>query len=90
MENVFEFINILYVATILVILVLLIFAIISFIKPQDVLFQVWYIIAATFCCGFLSSVILINYSSKSAIIWPILIMTHVLGKALELRKQLRR
>jgi len=90
MENAFEFMNILYVATVLAILVLLIFAILSFLKPQDALFQVWYVVAATFCCGFISSVILINYSSKSAVIWPLLIMTHVLGKAIEIRKILRR
>lgn len=88
MENGFEFINILYVTAVSAVLALLIFAVISFLKPQNLKFQIWYILIASFACGIIASVVLINFSSKSALIWPVLFMIHVVNKAMEIKKLL--
>ena len=90
MENGFEFMNIHYVVTVVAVLLLLIFAIISFFKPQNLIFQIWYVVVVSFCCGIISSVVLINFTSKSAVIWPLFIMIHVAGKANDIRKHLSR
>ncbi len=80
--------NIGYITAIISVLLLLIFAILSFIKTRDIKFQVIYIVVATFNIGVISSIILINYDAKSALIWPILFLFHVISKAREVIKNI--
>ncbi|MEI6596132.1 MAG: hypothetical protein WCO28_11265 [Bacteroidota bacterium] len=80
--------NIGYTTAIISVLLLLIFGILSFIKTRDIKFQVIYIVVASFNIGIISSIILINYDNKSALIWPILFLFHVASKAREIMKDL--
>lgn len=82
--------NIAYVTAIISVLVLLVFAILSFVKARDLRFQVAYIVVASFHIGVIVSMILINYSSKSAMVWPCLLLIHVATKAMEIARALRR
>jgi len=80
--------NIGYITAIVSVLLLLIFAVLSFIKVKDIKFQVIYIVVATFNIGVISSIILINYDNKSALIWPVLFLFHVISKVREVIKEL--
>ncbi len=80
--------NIGYTTAIISVLLLLIFGILSFIKTRDIKFQVIYIVVASFNIGIISSIILINYDNRSALIWPILFLFHVASKAREIMKDL--
>lgn len=80
--------NIGYITAIISVLLLLIFGILSFIKTRDIKFQVIYIVVASFSIGIISSIILINYDNKSALIWPVLFLFHVASKAREVMKEL--
>ena len=77
-----------YITAIGSLLLLLISAILSFIKTRDIKFQVIYIVVATFNIGVISSIVLINFESKSAVIWPILFLFHVISKVREVMKEL--
>ncbi len=80
--------NIGYITAIISVLLLLIFGILSFIKTRDIKFQVIYIVVASFSIGVISSIILINYDNKSALIWPVLFLFHVASKVREVMKEL--
>jgi hypothetical protein len=82
--------NIAYVTAIISILALLIFAVLSFIKARDMRFQVAYIVVASLNIGVIISMILVNYSSKSALVWPCLLLLHVVNKAAEIAKALKK
>ena len=77
-----------YITAISSLLLLLISAILSFIKTRDIKFQLIYIVVATFNIGVISSIVLINFESKSAVIWPILFLFHVISKVREVMKEL--
>ncbi len=79
-----QYMNIAYLVSIISVLVLLIFAVLSFLNSHNIKFQLIYIVVATFNIGVLVSIILVNYSNESALIWPILLLMHVLIKAREL------
>ncbi len=81
--------NIAYITAIISVLFLLIFAILSFMKSRDMRFQILYIAVASFNIGVIVSIILINYSSKSALIWPGLFMVHIGSKVAEVIKELK-
>lgn len=78
--------NIVYVTAIISILFLFVFAALSFIKASNLRFQLVYIVVATFCIGILTSIILVNYDNKSAVIWPVLFLIHVISKVKEIMK----
>jgi len=80
--------NIIYISAIISILLLLTFTALSFIKSNDYKIQLIYIVVATFNIGIISSIILINYNNKSALIWPGLFLIHVINKVRELMKML--
>jgi len=80
--------NIAYITAILSVLLLLVFALLSFIKANNRKFQLIYIIVSTFCIGIITSIIIINYDNKSAAIWPALFLIHVISKARELMKSI--
>jgi hypothetical protein len=82
--------NIAYVTAIISVLLLLVFAALSFIKSKDLRFQLIYIAVASFNIGIIVSIILINYSSKSALIWPGLFLVHVGSKIMEVMKELKK
>lgn len=81
--------NIAYVTSIISVLILLIFAILSFVYARNIRFQVVYIVVASFTIGVICSIILINYDNKSALIWPALFLLHVINKGNEIRKLLK-
>ena len=80
--------NIAYVTAIFSVLLLLVFAVLSFIKVRDLRFQVIYIVVAAFNIGVISSIILINYDNKSALIWPALFLIQVVSKVREVTRSL--
>jgi hypothetical protein len=80
--------NIAYITAIFSVLVLLVFAVLSFLRADNLKFQVIYIAVATFCSGILASIILVNYDTKSAVIWPVLFLVHVMSKVREVMKNL--
>lgn len=80
--------NIAYIVSIISVLLLLVFAVLSFIKANNLRFQLIYIVVACFNIGVLTSVILINYSSQSALIWPALLLFQVINKVREIYKEL--
>jgi len=80
--------NIAYIVSIAAILFLLIFMALSFFKSQDLKIQLWFVVVATFNVGILTSLILVNYSSKSALIWPALLLIFILNRVLEIKKHL--
>ena len=80
--------NIAYVTAIFSVLLLLVFAVLSFIKARDLRFQVIYIVVATFNIGVISSIILINYDNRSALVWPALFLIQVVSKVREVIKNI--
>jgi uncharacterized membrane protein YfcA len=70
------------------VLILLIFSALSFFQSQNLRFQLWFILIAGINIGILTSLILINYTSKSALIWPGLLLVFIINKVLEIRKYL--
>lgn len=80
--------NTAYLVSIIAVLLLLVFAVLSFTKSNEPRFQLLYVVVATFNIGILVSVILINYSSQSALIWPAFLMLHVLNKVKEIYRRL--
>jgi uncharacterized membrane protein YfcA len=80
--------DIAYIVTISCVLILLIFSALSFFQSQNLRFQLWYILVAGINIGILTSLILVNYTSKSALIWPGLLLVFVVNKVLEIRKYL--
>jgi hypothetical protein len=80
--------NIAYTVSIISVLLLLVFAILSFTNTNNPRFQLLYIVVATFNIGVLVSIILVNYSAQSALIWPALLFIHVINKVRELYKLL--
>ena len=67
---------------------LLVSAIVSFIKSNNLRIQLIYVVIASFSIGVFTSIILLNYSSKAALVWPVLFFLHVINKAKELLKNL--
>lgn len=80
--------NIAYIVSIVSVLFLLAFSALSFFRSQDLRFQLWFVLVASINIGILSSLILVNYTSKSALIWPGLLLIFVISKVLEIRKHL--
>ncbi len=80
--------DIAYIVTISCVLILLIFSALSFFQSQNLRFQLWYILVAGINIGILTSLILVNYTSKSALIWPALLLVFIVNKVLEIRKYL--
>ncbi|MFY8110356.1 MAG: hypothetical protein ACOVO9_15255 [Bacteroidia bacterium] len=80
--------DIAYIVTISSVLILLIFSALSFFQSQNLRFQLWFILIAGINIGILTSLILINYTSKSALIWPGLLLVFIINKVLEIRKYL--
>ncbi|OYU97112.1 MAG: hypothetical protein CFE21_02140 [Bacteroidetes bacterium B1(2017)] len=80
--------NIAYLVSIISVLLLLVFAVLSFSKADNPRFQLLYIVVATFNIGVLVCIIIVNYSSQSALIWPGLLFIHVLNKCRELYRLL--
>ncbi|MDP3929596.1 MAG: hypothetical protein Q8R57_11285 [Bacteroidota bacterium] len=80
--------NIAYIVAISSVLLLLIFAVLSFTKTDNMRFQLIYVVVATFNIGVLASIITINYSNQSALIWPALLLLHVINKVREIYKLL--
>lgn len=80
--------NIAYLVSIISVLLLLVFSVLSFVYAARPGFQLVYIVIATFNIGILVSIILVNYSSQSALIWPALLFLHVLNKCRDLYKLL--
>jgi uncharacterized membrane protein YfcA len=76
------------IVTISSVLILLIFSAFSFFQSQNLRFQLWFILVASLNIGILTSLILVNYSSKSAMIWPLLLLLFVINKVMEIRKYL--
>ncbi|MEI6507709.1 MAG: hypothetical protein WCO54_04445 [Bacteroidota bacterium] len=81
--------NIVYITSIISVLLLLVFIILSIVKTNSLSFQIIYIVVAAFNIGVITSLILINYSNKSAMIWPVLLFMHVISKTITLRKHLK-
>ena len=80
--------DIAYLVTISSVLILLIFSALSFFQSQNLKFQLWFILVAGINIGILTSLILVNYTSKSALIWPALLLIFIINKVLEIRKYL--
>ena len=80
--------NIAYIVSILVVLLLLVTGILSFIKSSDLKIQLLYIVVASFAVGVFTSIILFNLQTKSTLIWPGLILVHVITKIREFYKHL--
>ncbi|MCE2739885.1 MAG: hypothetical protein LW669_00210 [Sphingobacteriales bacterium] len=80
--------NIAYIVAIISVLLLLVFAALSFSKSDNLRFQLIYVVVATFNIGVLVSIITINYNSQSALIWPALLLLHVINKVREIYKLL--
>jgi hypothetical protein len=76
--------NIAYIVSIISVLLLLIFAVLSFTNTNNPRFQLIYIVVATFNIGVLVSIIVVNYTGQSALIWPVLLLIHVINKVREL------
>ena len=81
--------NIIYITAILSVLLLLVFVILSVLKSNNLSFQVIYIVVASFNIGVIASLILLNYDNKSALVWPALLLLHVLTKVVQLRKSIK-
>jgi hypothetical protein len=80
--------NIAYIVAIISVLLLLVFAALSFSKSDNLRFKLIYVVVATFNIGVLVSIITINYNSQSALIWPALLLLHVINKVREIYKLL--
>ncbi|MCF8253934.1 MAG: hypothetical protein K9H61_01085 [Bacteroidia bacterium] len=80
--------NIAYIVSIISVLLLLVFAALSFAYANNPRFQLIYIVVATFNIGILVSIILINYTSQSALVWPALLFLHVVNKVRDLYRML--
>ena len=80
--------NIAYIVAIISVLLLLVFAALSFSKSDNLRFQLIYVVVATFNIGVLVSIITINYNNQSALIWPALLLLHVINKVREIYKLL--
>ncbi|MFY8189730.1 MAG: hypothetical protein ACOVK9_02105, partial [Bacteroidia bacterium] len=70
------------------ILMLLVFGILSFIKTDNLRFQLIYVVVATFNIAVLATIIGISYNNQSALIFPALLLLHVVNKAKEIYKML--
>jgi hypothetical protein len=80
--------NIAYIVSIISVLLLLVFAALSFAYASNPRFQLIYVVVATLNIGILVSIILINYTSQSALVWPALLFLHVVNKVRDLYKML--
>ena len=80
--------NIAYIVSIISVLLLLVFAVLSFTNANSPRFQLLYIVVATLNIGILVSIIIVNYASQSALVWPALLFIHVIIKVRELYRML--
>lgn len=51
--------------------------------------QLVFVVVASFNIGVISCIILVNYESKSALIWPGLFVIMLVNKVIEISKNLR-
>lgn len=80
--------NIAVITTIFSVIMLLIFTALSLIKTQNMLLQLVFVVVASFNIGVISCIILVNYESKSALIWPGLFVIMLVNKVIEISKNL--
>lgn len=81
--------NIAVITAIFSVIMLLIFTALSLIKTQNMVLQLVFVVVASFNIGVISCIILVNYESKSALIWPSLFVIMLVNKVIEISKNLR-
>jgi hypothetical protein len=81
--------NIAVITAIFSVIMLLIFTALSLIKTQNMVLQLVFVVVASFNIGVISCIILVNYESKSALIWPGLFVIMLVNKVIEISKNLR-
>jgi hypothetical protein len=80
--------NIAVITAIFSVIMLLIFTALSLIKTQNMVLQLVFVVVASFNIGVISCIILVNYESKSALIWPGLFVIMLVNKVIEISKNL--
>jgi hypothetical protein len=68
---------------------LLIFTGLSLVKTQNMTLQLVSVVVSAFCIGIITSIIIVNYDNKSALIWPGLFVIMIINKVIEINKNLR-
>jgi len=81
--------NIAVITAIFSVIMLLIFTALSLLKTQNMRLQLVFVVVASFNIGVISCIILVNYESKSALIWPGLFVIMLVNKVIEISKNLR-
>ncbi len=81
--------NIAVITAIFSVIMLLIFTALSLLKTQNMMLQLVFVVVASFNIGVISCIILVNYESKSALIWPGLFVIMLVNKVIEISKNLR-
>jgi hypothetical protein len=81
--------NIAVITAIFSVIMLLIFTALSLLKTQNMVLQLVFVVVASFNIGVISCIILVNYESKSALIWPGLFVIMLVNKVIEISKNLR-
>ncbi|MFA9212241.1 MAG: hypothetical protein ACEQSR_00140 [Candidatus Methylacidiphilales bacterium] len=81
--------NIAVITAIFSVIMLLIFTALSLLKTQNMVLQLVFVVVAAFNIGVISCIILVNYESKSALIWPGLFVIMLINKVIEISKNLR-